>query len=305
MELINRGGMRFQAERDFAYPLIPVFTDFNREHALSRSIQSMSIPYVTTVGVAKSVKDDSRFEVYDLIRSAPEALSRSGDVPANPLALQEAVVNQPGTGPHGVAVVLRGPFKSAFAGKEPPHRPKPKAASTPFGPPVKEETPEEYELVKRKHKAEGTGRLLVVGSNLGIEGLSRKAILPEFNAVTLTKFSVEAMQQYQQWQANFQNWQIRITQVSHLLQENLRFLSNVLDWATAHEALADIRSKGDTRRPMREVTPETQRELRLLALGGMPVLLILLGFLRTRWRRKRVAQAAARAAEAGRRAAAG
>lgn len=298
MELLNRDGMRFQAERNFVYPLVPVFTEFNREHALSRSIQSMSIPYVTTVGLDNSVKNDSRFEAYELIRSSADALSRDGGIPANPLALQQSVMKQPGTGPHSVAVVLRGPFKSAFAGKEPPHRPPVKKRQQQFGPPEKDETPEEYELVKRNHKAEGSGRLLVLGSNLGIEGLSRSAVLPDFNAATLSKFSVEAMQQYQQWQANFQNWQIRIGQVSHLLQDNLRFLSNVLDWATAHEALADIRSKGDTRRPLQEVKSDEARNLRLAALVGSPLLLIIFGFLRARMRRQRVALAAARSAAA-------
>ncbi len=167
-----------------------------------------------------------------------------------------------------------------------------------FGPAEKDETPEEYELVKRSQKGEGTGRLLVIGSNLGIEGLSRQSVLPDFNAASLSKFSVEAMQQYGQWQANFQNWQIRIGQVSHLLQDNLRFLSNVLDWATAHEALADIRSKGDTRRPLQEIKPDEARNLRIGALIGSPLLLILLGFLRARFRRQRVAAAAARTAAA-------
>ena len=292
MELLNRGGMKFQAERDFAYPLVPVFTDFSRDHALSRSIQSMSIPYVTTVQVKPELKTDSRFEVHELIRSAPEALARDSGLSANPLTLQQAVVNQAGTGPHTVGVVVRGPFKSAFAGREPPHRPPVAKKMNPMGPPEKDETTEEYELVKRNFKPDGQGRLLVLGSNLGIEGLSRASVLRDFSAASLSKFSVEALQQYQEWQSRFQNWQIRIQQVSHLLQENLRFLSNVLDWATAHEALADIRSKGDTRRPMREVKPDEARNLRLAAMLGSPILLILFGFARARYRRRRVERAA-------------
>ncbi len=293
MELLNRGGMRFQSERDFAYPLIPVFTDFSRNHALSRSIQSMSIPYTTTVTIKPELKTDSRFEVHELIKSAPEALARDSGLSANPLALQQAVVNQSGTGPHVVAVVARGPFKSAFVGKDPPRRPKPKPRLDQFGPPEKEETEDEYALVKRNFKPDGQGKILVLGSNLGIEGLSRGAVLRDFNATTLSKFSVEALQQYQEWQSRFQNWQIRVTQVSHLLQENLRFLSNVLDWATAHEALADIRSKGDTRRPMTEVKAEDARTLRLAAMVGTPLVLIILGFGRMRFRRRRVELAAA------------
>jgi ABC-type uncharacterized transport system involved in gliding motility auxiliary subunit len=298
MELVNRGGMKFQAERDFASPMIPVFTEFDREHALTRSVQTMSIPYATTVGFTDQVKADKRYETYELIKSSSDALTRSADLAANPVTLQQAVINQPGTGPHTVAVVLRGPLKSAFVGKEVPHRPKPRTKANAFGPLEKDETPEEYELNKRKQVNEGTGRLFVVASNMGLEGLSREAVLPDFNVAALMKFSVEGMMQYGQWQANFQNWQLRIQQVSHLLQDNLRFLSNVMDWATAHGALADIRSKGDSRRPMREVKPDEARTLRLAALVGTPLVLIILGFLRARYRRKRIALAAARTAMA-------
>jgi ABC-type uncharacterized transport system involved in gliding motility auxiliary subunit len=298
MELVNRGGMKFQAERDFASPMVPVFTEFNREHALTRSIQTISIPYATTVGFKDGIKADSRYEAYELIQSSKDALTRSEKLEANPVKLQQEVVNLPGTGPHTVAVVLRGPMKSAFAGKEVPHRPKPRPKLNAFSPLEKDETPEEYELAKRKQINEGTGRLLVVASNMGLEGLTRESVLPDFNVAALMKFSVEGMMQYGQWQANFQNWQLRIQQVAHLLQDNLRFLSNVMDWSTAHGALADIRSKGDSRRPMREVKPDEARSLRLAALVGSPLLLIILGFLRARFRRQRIALAAARTAMA-------
>ena len=61
----------------------------------------------------------------------------------------------------------------------------------------------------------------------------------------------------------------------------------MLDWATAHEALADIRSKGDTRRPLREIKPDDARAMRLGAILGAPLLLILLGFGRLTMRRRR------------------
>ncbi len=215
-------------------------------------------------------------------------------MPVNPLALADAVGADQATGPHSAAVLLEGTFKSRFDGKEVPKRPEVAKKKNPFGRGMpdeeKNETAEEYELRKRKFKKTGTGKLLVIGTHLGIEGLSRDYVLPDFNAVKMAKFSVEALQNYQKWQANFQNWQIRIGQVSHLLPDNLRFLNNVLDWATAHEALADIRSKGDTRRPLREVKSDDARTMRLAAIVGAPLLLILLGFGRLTLRRRREAE---------------
>ncbi len=291
MQMLNRGGMKFQTQRDFAYPLVPVATEFSREHALTRSIQNLSLPFPIEIKVKDSVRKDTNFKVYDLVKSSEDSLLKDGSVPANPLALSEAVVNDPASGPHVAAVLIEGPFKSRFAANTVPARPAPKTKAKPFGRgmpgELKAETKDEFELRRRNFRATGAGKLLVVGTHLGIEGLSRDNVLPDFNAVKMAKFSVEALQAYQRWQANFQNWQIRIGQVSHLLPDNLRFLNNVLDWATAHEALADIRSKGDTRRPLREVKANDARTLRLSAIVGVPLLLIAFGLIRLTFRRRR------------------
>ena len=124
----------------------------------------------------------------------------------------------------------------------------------------------------------------------GLVDKRRETVLEGFSAAKMAKFSVDGLKAYQRWQANFQNWQIRIGQVSHLLQDNLRFLTNVLDWATAHEALVDIRSKGDTRRPMQEVKSEEARMMRITAIVGAPLLLLLLGLARLQLRRRRSSQ---------------
>lgn len=298
MELINRGGVKYQAQRDFAYALIPVMNEFDRTHALTRSIQSASIPYTSSIVIDPKLKNDKRFEVHELIKASPEAFVKSAfkqepngpGFPVNPLHVNEASKAESGNGPHTIAVAIRGPFKSAFEGKDIPPRPKGKKSASPFPrPDEKDETEADRELAKRRRKNSGTGKLLVIGSNLGIEGLTRKDVLTDFNSLGLTKFNVEGMKKSSRWQANFQNWQIRIGQLSHLLQDNLKLLANVMDWAVAHEALADIRSKGDTRRPLQEVKATDARNMRLGAIVGVPLLLILFGFLRLRMRRSRVA----------------
>lgn len=290
MELINRNGMKFQAQRDFPSALIPVFSEFDRSHALTRSIQSLSVPYTSSLVVDPKIKNNKEFEVHELVTSATEAFVKTGSgIPVDPISLNKMALAEPGNGPHTVAVTVLGPFKSAFEGKAIPRRPKSKRAPTPYPRPGEaEETDADRELAQRRRKNGGVGQIIVVASNLGISGLNRASVISNFNALTLTKFSVQGMKQASVWQANFQNWQIQIGQVSHLLQDNLRFIANVMDWAVAHEALADIRSKGDTRRPLSEIKAGDARNLRLLAIVGTPALLVLFGFLRMRFRRRRV-----------------
>ncbi len=280
--MVNKGGLQFQTQQDFPYAMIPVASDFDRAYALTRSITSLSLPYTTSVEPSKELAANKAFEVSRVIRSSASSLKKSGPVPVLPQTLKKLVLDTPANGPHTLALAVQGPFKSAFAGKEIPRRPEgdskdpQKAAQKP--------SDAEYELAKRTFKSEGKGKLLVIASNLGIEGLSRSDVLAGFDLSKFQQFSPESIKAFTQWQANFQNWQIRIGQVSHLLNENLQFLSNILDWASAHEALVAIRSKGDARRPMDDLEPEKQKTLRLEALVGSPLLLILLGLVRWRMR---------------------
>lgn len=282
--LVNKGGLQFQTQQDFPYALIPVANDFDRTHALSRSLTSLSLPYTTSVEPSKELAANKAFEVSRVIRSSASSVKKAGPVPVLPQTLKQLVLETTANGPHTLALAVQGPFKSAFAGKEIPHRPDPVADSKEPAKAAQKPTDAEYDLAKRTFKAEGKGKLLVIASNLGIEGLSRGDVLAGFDLGKFQQFSPESIKAFTQWQANFQNWQIRIGQVSHLLNENLQFLSNILDWASAHEALVAIRSKGDARRPMDDLEPSRQKSLRLGALIGSPLLLILLGLARWRMR---------------------
>ena len=206
-------------------------------------------------------------------------------MPLLPPALKEWVLKEQPTGPHTLALYVRGPFKSAFSGKELPKRPE-KQQTDPSRPPEKVSA-NDPEMQKRTFKSEGAGKLLVVASNLGIEGLSRGAVLKGFDMSKMAQFSAEIIKEYQGWNANFQNWQIRIGQVSHLLGDNLQFLTNVIDWSTSHEALVEIRSKGDSRRPLQQLQDGEAKNLRIGALLAGPLLLIAAGLLRWRLRKSR------------------
>ena len=270
--MVNRGGLQFQTQQDFPYAIIPVASDFDRTHALTRSLANLALPFATTVEPSKTLAADTAFQVARVVQSSASSLTKPGPLPVLPQPLKKLALNATPTGPHTLALAVTGPFKSAFVGKDVPLA---QGATA---------TDASHELAKRTFKPSGTGKLLVIASDLGIEGLSRGDVLQGFDLGKFQQFSPEAIQAFSNWQAAFQNWQIRIGQVSHLLPENLQFLANVLDWASAHEALVAIRSKGDTRRPMRDVEPDKQRSLRLGTLLGAPLLLIALGLVRWRWR---------------------
>jgi ABC-type uncharacterized transport system involved in gliding motility auxiliary subunit len=290
MQLVNRGGLQFQSQQDFPYALIPVATDFDRTHPLSRALQNMPMPFATTVTPNATLRADKRFEVAEVIRSSKTSLKKALPLPVVPPTLKELVLKTPANGPHTLALYVRGPFQSAFAGKEVPHRPDRAEKPDPMHPDkagAGKQTEADYALEQRRFKKEGTGKLLVVASDLGIEGLSRGTVLAGFDVAKLGQFSAEMIKQYQEWQANYQNWQIRIGQIQHLLGDELQFLANVLDWSTSHEALVAIRSKGDTRRPLDQIEPEQARLLRLECLLGAPFLLVGAGLLRWRMRKSR------------------
>ncbi|MSP90408.1 MAG: hypothetical protein EXR79_01160 [Myxococcales bacterium] len=292
MQLVNRGGLQFQTQQDFPYGLIPVAVDFDRSHPLTRSLSNLALPYTTSLEVTTALRNDKRFEVVDVIKSSKTSVRKAPPIPVIPPALNELVKRTPPTGPHTLALYVRGPFPSLFAGKELPKRPKREdKGKDPMGMERPKDTDEnvdnDWALAKRQFRAEGSGKLLVVASNLGIEGLSRATVLSGFDLSKLTQFSADTIKLYQQWQAGFQNWQIRIGQVSHLLGDNLQFLYNVLDWASSHEALVAIRSKGDTRRPLEQIENDDARRLRLGALLGAPLLLVGAGLARWRMRRRR------------------
>ena len=287
MKLVSRGGLQFQTQQDFPSAMIPVATKFDQTHPLSKSLSTLPVPYPTSVEASAELAKDKEFEVVKIIQSSESSLIKAAPLPVLPPALKEVALKATPTGPHTLALYVRGPFKSAFAGKEAPKRPEKKQTNDPMHPPRDKPSENEAEVAKRTFRPTGAGKLLVVASNLGIEGLSRNAVLKGFDMAKMAQFSADTLKDYQTWNANFQNWQIRIGQVSHLLSDNLQFIANVMDWSTSHEALVEIRSKGDTRRPLRTMEPDEIKWVRLEALFGGPALLLAAGLLRWWLRRSR------------------
>jgi len=280
-------GIQWQSQKDFAYPLLPVAKKFDDAHPLVRGIPQLSLPFASTVSATDKVKGKPGFEVVELVKTSPDAFVKDGSIPVLPQMVAELTMKEAATGPHTLALFVKGPFESAFKGKDIPKRPEKKKAQQDPRMPEPPEKAFDPEVEKRNFKGEGEGRLLVIGSNLGIEGLDIDRILEGFDMQKLGQMSGELIKDFQKWRAGFQNWQIRIGQVAHTLQDNLRFMANVLDWSTSQEALVEIRSKGYTRRPLEDVEPGQVKVLRWASILGTPLLLIAYGLLRVASRRKR------------------
>ena len=128
--------------------------------------------------------------------------------------------------------------------------------------------------------------MLAIGSNLGLEALSNETIFEGFDIAMIAGENMDYIEKFQQYRANYQNWSTRINQVQHTLEENIKFLQNVLDWSVQRDALAELRSKQITSRPL---TVKSGEETGTQVLGIMlPAgLFLVLGVLWTFYQKSR------------------
>ena len=278
IQLQKQGQYTLQNQREFPYPLLPTFTDMDNGHVLVRHLSSITLPYVSTVALTDGVRGTPGMEAAELIRSSADAIATTEDVKLSPPQLLRQLPGMKPNGPVPVAVVLKGEFGSFFKGKAVPARsdkpddpregPKPKAADRPF----------------RDH---GTGRLLVIGSGLGLENLSSEKVFEGFNMSELTSGTADFFMKLKDYVANFQNWQLRLSQISPIIQANLDFLFNCLDWGVQNDALVDIRSKGVVKRPLQSLSGGVQTAVTLGLIVGLPLLFAMFGVARFASRRKK------------------
>jgi len=254
----------------FDYPALPSFTDFDTSDPLVRATTNLTLPWPTSFELAAP----AGVEVVPLVRSSTNAtLVDDTSFPVYPPQLQaEKLAGQEGSGPHVVAALAKGQLKSFFSGKEAPKKPAP--AQDPNNP----EPPKEDVVEKRPRLEQGDGRVLVIGSNLGLLPLSKETIFEGFDLsmVTGQGGGIEHFEKFRGYQMNFQNWSMRIGQVQHTLQSNLQFLQNVLDWSVQRSGLAELRSKQYAPRPL-SIKEDGDHGL-VKALGLVLPSLIFLGF---------------------------
>ena len=276
LALIRQGQLTWQTQRKFPYPLLPVLSDFDDTSPLVRSVASLSLPYTTHLELSQA---EGR-EVTPLVSTSASAVSVSDPTfPVEPNAQTGRLATMQGGTPLVVAATSTGAMTSYFKGKEAPADPNSKED--------KEADAAKSEASADTRLDQGEGRILVIGSNLGLEPLGRDAIFEGFELTMLTEQNFEIMDTARQWVANLQNWEVRLGQVQHTLSDNLQFLFNVLDWSIQQEGLVEIRSKQYTRRPLAQLDEGEQTMTKAVAIGLVPLLFIIFGVVRTLMRRAR------------------
>jgi ABC-type uncharacterized transport system involved in gliding motility auxiliary subunit len=280
MALIRQGSMTWQTQRQFPYPILPVLKDMDASSPLVRAVSSITLPFTTSL----ELSSESGVTVTPLISTTEDAVTVDmTDFPLEPTEQATKVNALTSDGVQVVAAVATGLFKSHFTGKEAPKSPEEPT------PPGEEKKAEEEDKAEEptKRLEQGEGRVLVIGSNLGLEDLSPGSIMPDFDLGQLTGGSFEVVDQFRGWAANLQNWEVRLGQIQHTLPDNIQFLFNVLDWSIQQEALVEIRSKQYQRRPLEQLDEGSQSLVTLTAIIGGPLLFIIFGLLRLLARKKR------------------
>ncbi len=265
-QVIRQGGYAFQTQRAFPYPLLPTFFNFDTTNPIVRGMADLTMPFVSTVEPTDDLKANKSVTITPLVVMGNEdAAVKGDDVPLSPpMLLRKLPVFQPGT-PKPVALLVKGQFTSYFA-----DHPMPKGVN-------------KADFVKT-----GQGRLLVVGSNMGLENLSPRKVLENFKMSELSGNNMGALFKLPRYAMHFQNWQLRLSQIADTVQKDLVFVDNILEWAVQKTSLAEIRAKGMTKRPISEVSGSARIEIALLLILGLPLLFILFGFFRFAVRRKRI-----------------
>jgi len=279
-------GRGFVQQAGFPYPSLPTFKEFDTSDPLVRATTSLTLPYPTSLELTAK----PGLELSALVKSSSDAVQI--DDPTFPIyppqAQEQALAGKAGEGPLTVAALAKGTFASFYEGKAAPAKPAKEAKPGEPAPPA--DVPGR-ELPKLDS---GAGRLLVVGSNLGLLPLSTDAIFEGFNLSMIAGEGggMENFEKFRSYQVNYQNWSMRVGQVQHTLQSNLQFLQNVLDWSVLREGLAELRSKQYAPRPL-SVMESGQRSF-VKVIGLLLPALLFLGFgvlwmLRRKTRTKRLA----------------
>jgi len=273
---VRRGKLVIRGTKDFNSPLLVYAKEFDRDNVIVRNLPGLTLPYVSSLDYQEVAGQE--VEVSHLVKSgeqsvavtAPTTVALSQDEEGNdvflkvlPPELMEQASKLTPNGPHTLAMLVSGQLVSAFKGEEAPVR--------------EEKPPEEGEEEEKKEEKEpekldaGTGRILVVGSSLGIAPLTLEGVFKDVGVQQITQGEIMVPQ------VRLENWKIKLNQLRRAFAETIPTMFNMLDWAVQRAALAEIRAKNYSFRPIETISEEDERLVSYGAVGGLPMLFILFG----------------------------
>jgi len=229
------------------YPTFVATEQVAKSSPLFDHLNGLILPFTSSLELVKDKQ--TGMLITELATSTSKSWRQKGFFLFNP----EAPI-KPGDekGPFPLAYAAEGKFKSFFAGKPYPNEkgekvpPADKNVSLPPG----AETPID--------QAEGTGRILLVGSSTFIADdtlmLALRGYVPTY-------------------------------------QVNLAFFLNAMDWMAQDHALSSIRAKAMTQRPLTLQSDSAPLVLQAVNIVGVPLAFILFGLMRWRLRSARRARA--------------
>jgi ABC-type uncharacterized transport system involved in gliding motility auxiliary subunit len=101
-------------------PAMPIFTDINAEHVITRNVPMMAFPLASSITIEPAALENEALVVTELVRSEPEAVVRKNVsiLDYETLATPDEKDETPGV--VSVAVAVVGPLPSFFSDKEKP-----------------------------------------------------------------------------------------------------------------------------------------------------------------------------------------
>jgi hypothetical protein len=281
-QLERQGPFTIQRQKELAYPAFPTVgaDELAEGNVLVRNLPSLTLPYVSTVTVDEAASKAGKVTYTELIRSSSDATARASNLDVDPAHLFQDAATFQSNGPHGLAVLAVGEFDSYFKGAPLPEGVKDAAEDDKAR--LKEEFARETRL------SSGKGRLLVIGTNFGLEPLNAEDVFEGFDMSKLAGQNVDFITDLKDYAKRFQNWQVALGQKASFLDGTIAFTENVFDWAIQNDALVAIRTKFYDRRPLVRLSSANQRVIQYGTIIGVPILFALLGLLRRHLRRQRI-----------------
>ncbi len=231
------------------YPLVPIITrkGLSKESIITKFLRGVAFMKVSSVDLDTENLEKDKIEYRNLVKSSDESWLMEGRINFNPLLMDPG--NQPVESMRSfpLAVLVSGKFSSYFAGKEAPAREGEKGG------------PGAVTAVTRRDSTieKGTSEIIVVGTS----EITRSGFLVDSQRILSRERQEEG--------GSFSNG---------------IFLHNMVDYLTGNTYVPEMRSKSLDYNPLVKTSETVRLALKTINIAGVPLLVILAGFVV--WRRR-------------------